>query len=490
MTTQALQRFQRSLARPDLLDQLRAGLIGEQLRYTTPFGEQTLIYADYVASGRALRQVESFVLEEVLPVYSNTHTEASFCGQSIKRLREAARGEIARITRAGNDAHVIFAGAGATAGLNRIVGMLDIKARVAAGQRVKVLIGPYEHHSNILPWRESGAELEQLPLNEHGTLDLSALDQALAQSPSYDLVVGAFSAGSNVTGVLSDTRAITQRLKRAGALAIFDYAAVAPYVDIDMGEGEFAKDAIVFSTHKFPGGPGASGILVVRDTLDINATPSVPGGGTVAFVSPWHHRYVESLTAREEAGTPNVVGDIRAALVMLIKEAVGVERIEAREQTLRQQALEAWQSLAGLRLLSPDKQVAALPILSFQLLDAEGTPRNHQLVTRLLSDKFGIQARGGCACAGPYAHYLLGIDESSSQAIEQQLQEGNELAKPGWVRLNLSYLHSESQVAAILAAVAELATSSEPLFAQYQGERGSARFSFQARSDTPIDSEV
>jgi len=472
----ALTDFRDSLDREDIVEFLRAGLIGDGIEIDGGFGPRRLIYADYVASGRALRPVESFVMEQVLPFYANSHTEASFCGATMTRMREEARRSIATLVGAGPDGHVVFCGSGATSGLNRIAGLLCLRDRVRAGQRIVILHGPYEHHSNILPWRETGAEIVEIAEAEEGGPDLAALDGALAAAKGADLIVGCFSAASNVTGILTDTDRATRLLKAAGALAVWDYAAAGPYIAIDLGQGDAAKDAIVLSPHKFPGGPGASGLLILRDSIVQRDSPTLPGGGSVSFVSPWGHVYSRRVEAREEAGTPNVVGDIRAALVMLVKDAVGAGRIMAGEHALRSRALARWAAVPQIRLLGQKPCAQALPIFSFQIVDGQGGLVHQQLVTRMLSDLYGVQARGGCACAGPYAHRLLGIDRASSDALLARLNAGEEGEKPGWVRLNLSYLHSDAQVDAILDAVAELAVQAPKLAALYVGDARTARF--------------
>ncbi|ARO13695.1 aminotransferase, class V [Ketogulonicigenium robustum] len=471
----ALEDFKAQLRQPDLVSQLRQGLVGRDLTFETPFGTQHLIYADYTASGRALQQIETFVMTRVLPYYANTHTEASFVGGVMSRMREAARREIARICHA-EDADVIFTGSGATGGLNKIVLGLGLGARVAAGQRVTVITGPYEHHSNILPWRETGATVIEVPEAADGGPDMVALDQALATAAGSDLIIGTFSAASNVTGILTDTDAVTRRLKAAGALAIWDYAAAAPYIDINMGSGDAAKDAIVFSPHKFPGGPGATGVLLLRRALEWTETPSAPGGGSVRFVSPWGHIYSTNRVAREEAGTPNIVGDIRAALCLLVKEAVGIDYILTRDEDLRQRALAAWENVAGLHLLGQRQGAAALPVFSFRVSGPDGQRIHHQLFTRMLSDAYGIQVRGGCACAGPYAHRLLDLDETDSAAVISQLDAGCELDRPGWVRLNLTYLMSDAEVATVLTSIASLIAQAPDWQKMYKGDPSTARF--------------
>src|SRR5690606_7839793 len=254
---------------------------------------------------------------------------------------------------------------------------------------------------------------------------------------------GAFYAASNVTGIRCDAESVTRLLKANGAIAVWNYAGGAPYLPMDMRpRTDCAKDAIVFSPHKFPGGPGASGVLVVREDIVRTHRPTMPGGGSVTFVSPWSHDYSASLTAREEAGTPNVIGDVRAALVLLIKDALGQVFIERRNAELRDHALAVWRENPYIAVLG-NGAAPCLPIFSFRVRRRDGDFIHHQLFTRMLSDVFGVQARGGCACAGPYAHRLLGIDRERSASLSEAIRAGKEIEKPGWVRLNLSYLLSE-----------------------------------------------
>lgn len=460
------------------LDGLRAGHIGRDLRIDAGFGPQRLVYADYTASGRALAQVEDFIRDHVLPVYANSHTEASWCGAAMTRLREAARATILQLTGADADCSAVFTGAGATAGINMLVSVLGIRETLNAGGRVVILSGPYEHHSNILPWRETGAEFVAVPEHpEMGGPDMAALQDALREAQGAELIIGAFSACSNVTGILTDVDAVTRALKRQGALAIWDYAGGGPYLPLDMTPtADCAKDAIILSPHKFAGGPGASGVTVLRNTVVRNTRPHRPGGGTVEFVSPWGHHYSRSVTAREEGGTPNVLGDIRAALALLVKEAMGPSQILAHALALRARADRAWQDVPGLHLLGQRAGARALPILSFQVTTPAGMRVHHQLFARMLSDVYGIQVRGGCACAGPYGHNLLEITPQQSRHLAARIAAGFELEKPGWVRLNLGFMHDEGEVAHILAAVPDLIAHADTLVARYTVDPATARF--------------
>ena len=462
----ALGKFKSSLDLADPVAALKDGLIGAKATVEGPFGLKDLVYADYVASGRAVRQVEHFVLEEILPYYANSHTEASYCGGMMTRLRREARSVIGECCGAGSRHAVIFAGSGATAGINRLVKLLGVTDTIASGQRVCVIIGPYEHHSNILPWRESGAEIVEIAEGSDGGPDPVLLEEAF-QGIKADLTICSFSAASNVTGISTDIAAITKIAKTAGAKIVWDYAGAGPYMPISMTPAKGVEiDAIVVSPHKFLGGPAASGVLIVRHDAVVTCKPSWPGGGTVKFVSPTSHDYSDSLEAREEAGTPNVIGDIRAALAFLVKHAIGLDEIQRLNNEFTRRAFAAWQDVQQIELLG-SPSMARLPIFSFRIRDGKGGYVHQQLITRMLSDRFGIQARGGCACAGPYVHRLLSIDPDTSERIRQAILNGDEIEKPGFTRLNLSVLLSDENVRFILESVAQLARDAASYTALY-----------------------
>ncbi|WP_232816434.1 aminotransferase class V-fold PLP-dependent enzyme [Paracoccus zhejiangensis] len=445
------------------IEMLHHGIIGRDAVIEGPFGPKRMIYADYVASGRALRQVETTIMEEVLPWYANSHTEASHCGGMMTRLRRAARAEILRCVGGGADHAVVFTGSGATAGLNRLVHLFGV------GPGWTVLIGPYEHHSNILPWRESGARVIEIPEAATGGPDMGALQAALAAADGP--VLGSFSAASNVTGTLTDVAAVTRILKQAGALSVWDYAGGAPYLPIDMGLG---MDAVVASPHKFIGGPGASGVMILRRASVVADRPTLPGGGTVRFVNDSGHDYALNVEAREEAGTPNVVGDIRASLVFALKDAIGQAAIDARHADWLARA-ERLRAVPNLHLLG-NPEAAHLPILAFRIGDGQGGFIHQQLATRMLSDLYGVQARGGCACAGPYVHRLLGIGEGESQRLRSAILAGEEIEKPGFVRLNLCWAAPATEIEAILDAITDLAAHAGRHLDRYRVDPATAIF--------------
>lgn len=474
-TESPISRFRQSLKRNNLVDNLREGLVGSHAKIDGPYGAKELVYADYVASGRALHQIERFILEDILPYYANSHTEASYCGGFMTRMRREARAMIGEFCGASEQHAVVFTGSGATSGINRLVKLYGIAEAVSAGKHVRIVVGPYEHHSNILPWRESGAEVVEIAESPSGGPDLSLLTDALKHG-NADLVVCTLSAASNITGITSNVAAITAMVKAAGAKMIWDYAGAGPYVPISMSPAADAEiDAIVVSPHKFIGGPGASGIMILRRDGLSTKKPTWPGGGTVKFVSPQTHDYSDSLESREEAGTPNVVGDIRAALAFIVKDAIGTDAMTMRNRELARRALQAWKDVPQLELLGLHT-ADRLPIFSFRVRNGKGGYVHQQLVTRMLSDRFGIQARGGCACAGPYVHRLLSIDQQQSEEIRQAILSGDELKKPGFVRLNFSVLLSDEKVQFILDSVATIATDATAFEKDYDVDPSRAIF--------------
>ena len=483
----------------DLVELIRASVIGDDEAVAGPFGVRRVTYADYTASGRALAFIEDYLRAAVLPLYANTHTESSGTGLQTTRFREEAR-RIIRDAVGGSDDHaVIFCGSGMTAAVNKLVDVLNLRipndlderyalrSHIPANERPLIFIGPYEHHSNELPWRESIGDVVTIGEDADGRIDLAMLERALESTQERPLRIGSFSAASNVTGILSDTRAISVQLHRHGALSFWDFAAAGPYVEIEMSphrpgpDSELDyKDAIVLSPHKFIGGPGTPGVLVARRELFRNRVPAAPGGGTVAYVNPSEHVYLADPERREEGGTPAIIESIRAGLAFQLKERVGGARIRAHEEAFIDRAMAAWGAEPDIGLLG-NPALPRLSIVSFTVRHA-GRYLHHNYVVALLNDLFGIQSRGGCSCAGPYGHRLLGIDIETSHAFEREISRGCEGIKPGWVRVNFNYFISEAVFDFIVQAVALVARDGWQLLPWYRFDPATGMWRHRAGS--------
>ncbi len=474
-----------------LIEKIRESVIGEKHPIATPFGHKPLVYADYTASGRSLTFIENKIQSLVLPYYANTHTESSFTGAQSTALREEARQQIKQAVGGTERDKVIFCGSGATAAINKLIDILNIRipkdideqfgfsSTIKEEDRPVVFIGPYEHHSNELPWRECIATLVVISLDELGQLDIAELEQKLQEFKDRKLLIGSFSAASNVTGIKTDVELVTQVLHKYNAYSCWDYAASAPYVNIDMNGvcEDTYKDAVFISPHKFIGGPGTPGLLILKEKLMKNKVPSVQGGGTVVYVTPETHRYVEDHERREEGGTPAIVESIRAGLVFKLQQEVGTREIGVREDRFIKMANQRLGRHKNINVLG-NIDAPQLSITSFII--NHGTKAMHYgFVVALLNDLFGIQARGGCSCAGPYGHKLLGMNTEYSQEIEAELYKGAMILRPGWVRVNFNYFIDDQTFNYINSAIEMIAEHGWRLLPYYDFDTNDGVWRYQ-----------
>jgi len=497
-----------------------------------------LVYCDQTASNRALVSIEQYIHNKCLPLYGNTHTNTSITGsQSTAFVAEArqivAEGCNAKITGKASQDVVLFAGNGATSTVELLIDCLGIKAIANSETKPVVFIGPYEHHSNLVPWRESGCEIVMIPEDSiHGNVDIQELEKKL-KLPEYKgnrLRMGAFSAASNVTGLVSDVNVIAATLHRHNALCFFDYATGAPYLPIDMNppafgqysSGEIAKDAIFISPHKMIGGVSTPGILVVKKHL-VNQTiaPNRSGGGTVFYVTHKHHRFLSNRIERFEGGTPDVIGILRAGLTFLAKRKISkkyhlaVSSQDAEMEGRVPKSIESFEYktfqdiIARLKQSSPnliilgtaseiDRKMNHLPIFSF-LIKCGDRFLHYNYVCAILNDLFGIQSRGGCMCSGPYSQRLLGLTTSRNgeevpnevnERIEYALlhfKERSELLRPGFTRLSLPFKGCRSgEVEYVIRALEWVSKNAWVFMCQYRCNHRTGEWRHFSRQGKPL----
>lgn len=451
-----------------LWDSARAQIIGRDALIETPYGARLIEYADFTASGRGFLPIERYI-ERLLEQYANTHTEDDTTGRTTSMRLAAAEALIKRRVNADEHYKIISVGAGATAAVTKLQQILGVFLPPATRDRLHrdgalscddthrpvVFVGPYEHHSNEISWREGYAEVVEVDLDGRGYLDIADLERKLSDERwAGREKIGSFSAASNVSGIVTDVYAVARLLHRWGALAFFDYSASAPYVGIDMRHDEESYfDGVFFSPHKYLGGPGSSGLLVIRDAIyRDDLPPSVSGGGTVVFVNAVEQDYVDDIEEREKAGTPGIIQTIRAALAIDLQYELGVEAIQQREHELFRRVLDRITSLEKVEIIGEAPAEDRLAILSFNVA-AEHGYLHPRFVVRLLNDLFGIQSRAGCSCAGPYGHRLLHIDPDTSERYRRYIKGGSSGIKPGWVRLNFHYLMTEEDFEYVCSAI-------------------------------------
>jgi len=421
----------------------RDNIIGQNLMYPFDGRNRKLIYADWAASGRMYQPVENFITHSIGPFVANTHTETTLTGNVMTDLYHQSKNIFKKHVNAGENDVILFAGFGMTAAVNKLQRILGLRVYegyrnivmpVQKQKRVLVILTHMEHHSNQTSWLECLCDVEIIKRAEDGTPDLTHLEELLISNKERERIIGSFTACSNVTGIVTPYYEMAELMHKYNRLCFVDFAGSAPYVNIDMHPEKEAQklDAIFFSPHKFLGGPGSSGVTIFNKSLYFNSIPDNPGGGTVKWTNPWGGRqYFNDIEIREDGGTLGFLQAIKGAIAVLLKEKMGVENILAREHELIKHLFNGLQKIENLKVLEIENQ-NRIGFISFYVPGI-----HHNLIVRLLSDKYGIQSRGGCSCAGTYGHILFNIDRVESGRITSMIDNGDLSEKPGWVRISL-----------------------------------------------------
>ncbi len=440
----------------------RDNILGCRQHFPTPFGEQKLIYADWTASGRLYGPIERRMAEMIGPFVGNTHTETTITGSAMTLAYHRAKAIIKAHVGARERDVLISSNSGMTGVVNKFQRILGMKVhekfreqvQLPEAERPLVIVSHMEHHSNQTSWLETLAQVEVIPPTSEGLIDLRGLEAILRHHAHRRTKIAAVTSCSNVTGILTPYHDIAAIMHRHGGLAFVDFACSAPYIDIDMrpSDPERHLDAIYFSPHKFLGGPGSSGVLVFDPKLYTNRVPDNPGGGTVDWTNPWGgHKYIDEIEAREDGGTPAFLQTIRVALAIQLKEQMGVARMLEREKELLDKVWLRLDAIPNLHILA-DQHRERLGVISFYI---DGL--HYNLGVRMLNDRFGVQVRGGCSCAGTYGHYLLQVSKEKSQVITSSISRGDLSAKPGWIRMSIHPVMSNAEVDHLLDAVEAVA---------------------------------
>ena len=483
------------------LEAIRKQIVGNDLLFDTPFGERHLLYADYTASGRGYQKIEEKIWN-IEKSYANTHTEDDYSGKYLTRLLHQAESKIKELVNAGPKGKIIMIGSGTTGALKKLQEIIGVyippvtKERITKSiievcgpndqtleriekDRPVVFVGPYEHHTNDLMWREAYVEVVVIPFDAEGQIDLEELEKQLAKTKyEHRQKIASFSAGSNITGIRTRVYDIARICHEHEAYVFFDFAAVAPYVEIDMNRDKYAYfDAIFFSPHKFLGGPGSSGVLVFNEKIyRKDLPPTTAGGGTVRYVGFYEHDFAEDIEIREKAGTPPILQAIKAALVLDLKEKIGIDTIEKIEAKYTEYFIEKLRQIDNLEIIGDVATYRRVSIISFNIKHKDRI-LHPKFVTKLMNDLFGIQSRAGCSCAGPYGHILLGIDDETSHRFRNLILKGNEGIKPGWVRVNIHYSLNEDDIDYLIKAITFVARFGHLFLKEYSFDMRTAEWS-------------
>ena len=460
----------------------RDKIIGYNFTHPFPAGNKEIVYADWAASGRLYRPIDEYITNTLGPYLANTHTETTLTGTVMTKAYHQAHDIIKKHVNAGPDDCLLFAGFGMTAVVNKFQRILGLRVPEKfkplfngndAIERPLILITHMEHHSNQTSWVETLSEVKIINRTEEGLPDLNHLRDILKKNRDRKLIIGTFTACSNVTGIKTPYHEMAEIMHEFGGYCFVDFSASAPYVKIDMHppKKEQRLDAVFFSPHKFLGGPGASGVIVFNKELYKNKIPDHPGGGTVTWTNPWgEHHYFDEIEIREDGGTPGFLQGIKASLAVLLKEEMGIDKMAEREHQIKERFMNGLQTIEGISILEAHQR-NRLAYVSFYHKDI-----HHNLIVRLLNDRFGIQTRGGCSCAGTYGHILLNISYDESKRITEMIDLGDFSQKPGWVRASLHPVMTDAEIDYILEALKEIFAHHKEWAEEYRFDKHSGDF--------------
>jgi len=471
-------------------EQFRKHIVGQNQTFVSPFGEQKIIYTDWTASGRLYRPIEEKLLNEFGPFVANTHTETTVSGTAMTKAYHKAKHIIKDHVNANDDDVLIVTGNGMTGVVNKFQRILGLKipenlrdyTAVPDEMRPVVFISHMEHHSNQTSWLETIAKVEVVPPDDNGLFCLKNLEVLLGQYKDRTLKICSIVGGSNVTGIQTPYHNVARLMHQHGGVCFVDFACSAPYVDINMHpeDEEEQLDAIFFSPHKFLGGPGTSGVLVFNKKLYHNMVPDCPGGGTVSWTNPWgEHKYIDNIEDREDGGTPGFLQTIKTALSIKLKEQMGVANILEREHELVDTIFKKLQTISNINILAGQHQ-DRLGVISFYIDDL-----HYNLGVKLLNDRFGIQTRGGCSCAGTYGHFLLHVDQQTSKELTDEISIGDLVRKPGWIRMSIHPTTTTEEMDYVCESIIALANNHKDWAKDYEYSKCNNEFIHKSLIEKP-----
>ncbi|MFV0566837.1 MAG: aminotransferase class V-fold PLP-dependent enzyme [Flavobacteriaceae bacterium] len=473
----------------------RDNIIGINTSFVSPYGKQNIIYADWTASGRLYRPIEEKLLNTIGPYVANTHTETAITGTLMTKAYKKARQIIKAHVNANENDVLITEGTGMTGVVNKFQRILGLKinenlknhTKIPEEKRPVIFITHMEHHSNQTTWLETIAKVVVVPPDQNGLVCLKMFEEKIREHQNTPIKIAAVTACSNVTGIQTPYHDIAKLIHKYGGLCFVDFACSAPYVNINMHpeNTEARLDAIMFSPHKFLGGPGTSGVLVFNNNLYKNQVPDNPGGGTVSWTNPWgNHKYFNDIETREDGGTPGFLQTIRIALSIKLKEQMGVENMLEREHELMEIVFNTLGNVPNLNILAPQHK-DRLGVFSFYIDNL-----HYNLAVKLLNDRYGIQTRGGCSCAGTYGHYLLHVDQEMSNNITCEIDGGDLTHKPGWVRMSIHPTTTNAEIQYVCNAILELTKNFEIWQTDYVRNTACNEFKYEQEHVSVFEGEI